>query len=177
MKTLLSAVSTIENAILQSVLNAVSSDEADDATTAESEVNWTLPGFGAQCRVGTSFGDLPIEALRVRDEIRTASGTIVRVQWIDKIHLDEDFVRKHPSAQPIRIPANAFGTGKPMKDMIVSPQQPVCPDMHAITRFPPAVDLCNTTRAMRVQTAGLTYYRFHCGNPVTVKVEGVWVRV
>jgi hypothetical protein len=143
----------------------------------ETQVQWNLPGFGGKVRVGTAFGDLPIEALRLRDELRTLSGRIARVEWIDKIHLDENFIAKHPSARPVRIAANAFGAGKPMWDLVVSPAQSVCPEAHAATRFLAASDLNPAFGASRVQSAGLTYYRFHCGEPVVVRVEGVWVKV
>ena len=147
------------------------------ADTGQGGVDWNLPGFGGRVRVATAFGDLPVEALRLRDEVRTSTGKIVRVQWIDKLHLDEDFLAKHPSAQAIRIPANAFGVGKPAQEMVVSPRQEVCADAHVATNFRSARDLCAQSKAFRVTVPGLTYYRFHCGDPVMVKVEGVWVRV
>jgi hypothetical protein len=140
-------------------------------------IDWNLPGFGGKARVGTAFGDLPIEALRLRDDIRTFTGSIARVQWVDKIHLDADFLRKHPSALPIRIAANSLGPGKPMQDLIVSPRQEVCPDAHVASSFLQASDLRPRFDVHRVQTAGLTYYRFHCGEPVVVRMEGVWVRI
>ena len=114
-----------DSVVLQSVLSAVSPCQQSVLSKERlpDPVEWNLPGFAIGVRVGTMFGDLPIEALRVRDEVRTACGKIVRVQWIDKIHLDEEFLSKQPSAQPVRIPANAFGQGRPMQDMVVSPQQ------------------------------------------------------
>ncbi len=141
------------------------------------DVDWNLSGFAGTARVGTVFGDLPIQALRLRDEIRTAAGTIARVQWIDKVHLDEDFLRKHPSACPVGIRPNTFGNGRPMQELLISPRQEVCMDAHVASRFLPAVDLCTQSRAHRVYTSGLTYYRFHCGETVSVRVEGVWVRI
>lgn len=142
-----------------------------------SAVGWNLPGFGAKARIRTTFGDLPIEALRLRDTLRTVSGGIARVQWVDQIHLDEDFISKHSSARPIRIPANAFGAGRPMQEMIVSPCQDVCSDAHVASQFLPAKDLSSRFNAHRLPFDGLTYFRFHCGEPVVVQVEGVWVRV
>ena len=173
----MSAVSSVMNSILQSVMTAGSSAEREEVCDDDRPVKWNLPGFTGQVRVRTAFGDLPIQALRIRDEIRTAAGAIVRVQWIDKLHIDEDFLRKHSSAQPLRIPADAFGIGRPMNDMTVSPCQPVCAEAHVASDFQSAANLCLTSRAHRLQTAGLTYYRFHCGSPTTVRAEGVWVRV
>lgn len=170
-----------EETMLRSVLSAVSVDAVEpDESPAEDVVRpavWNITGFGAKARVGTAFGDLPIEALRVRDEVRTASGSIVRVQWIDKLHIDADFINRHLDAQPIRIPANSFGPGRPMTDMIVAPRQDLCAEAHVASRFRPALDFRSRFGAHRAHVDGITYYRFHCGDPTSVRVEGVWVRV
>lgn len=178
-KLVMSVHINLENALLRSVMAAVPSVPSivSSKDHIQGDVNWSLAGFGVRARVGTTFGNLPIEALRVRDEVRSASGKTVRVQWIDKLHLDEDFLTKHPSADPVLIPANAFGCGRPMQDMLVSPQQVMSPDAHVATRFKTAHELCSQARAQRVKTTGLTYYRFHCGEPVVVRVEGVWVGI
>jgi hypothetical protein len=139
--------------------------------------DWYLPGFVGKARVGTVFGDLPIEALRPRDELRTYSGAMTKVEMVDKIHLDEDFIRHHPRALPIRIPANAFGPGKPMQDLFVSPGQEICPDLHVASSFYKARDLPGRFTMDLSQSTGLTYYRFHCGQPAIVRVEGVWIKV
>lgn len=173
----MNSLSSSVKELLHSVTTSVSSAERDEGCDENRPVEWNLPGFMGGVRVSTSFGDLPIEALRIRDEIRTASGVFARVQWIDKLHLDADFMRKHPSAQPIIIPADSFGIGRPMKDITVSPRQQVCADAHVAAHFQSAADLCRMSRAYRLQTLGLTYYRFHCGGPAAVRVEGVWVRV
>ena len=173
----MSAVSSVMNSILRSVMTVGSSADRDEVCDDNRPVKWDLPGFTGQVRVRTAFGDLPIQSLRIRDEIHTASGGIARVEWIDQLHIDEDFLRKHSGAQPIRIPADAFGIGRPMKDMTVSPCQQICADAHVASHFQPAADHCQTSRAHRLQTAGLIYYMFHCGRPATVRVEGVWVRV
>jgi hypothetical protein len=175
----MNAVSNPEDALLRSVMVAAATKDPQRSLPEDdrTEITWNLPGFTGDVRVGTVFGDLPIKALRLRDEIRTALGTIARVQWIDKVHLDEEFLHKHPSAHPVRILANTFAAGKPMQEMLISPRQEICLDAHVATKFVQAVDLCRQSRAFRVRTAGLTYYRFHCGDPVSVRVEGVWVRV
>ncbi len=171
---------SFEERLLRSVMTAVTGECLDPDPSGPDEapgpVVWNIPGFGGKNRVGTAFGDLPIEALRLRDEIRTSAGSMVRVKWIDKLHLDADFIKKHPDALPIRIPANCFGRGRPMKDMLVAPRQELCVDAHVATRFQTALDLYAQARAHRVQQNELTYYRFHCGEPVCVRVEGVWVR-
>jgi hypothetical protein len=139
--------------------------------------DWYLPGFVGKARVGTTFGDLPIEALRPRDDLPTYAGATVKVAAVDRIHLDEDFIRHHPRALPIRIPADAFGPGRPMNDMLISPGQEICPDIHIASAFYKARNLPGNFTLDLSQSMGLTYHRFHCGQPAMVRVEGVWIRV
>jgi hypothetical protein len=139
-------------------------------------IGWNLSGFTAKARVETTFGELPIEVLRIRDDLRTYSGAAATVQAVDKIHLDADFIRNNPRSLPIRIPANAFGPGKPIQELLLSPGQEVCPDRHVASAFCGARSLPDRFTMDLSQASGFTYFRFHCGSPAIVKVEGVWVR-
>ena len=118
-----------------------------------------------------------LEALRVRDDLRTYSGASATVQEVDRIHLDQDFLRKQPSALPIRIPANAFGPGRPSQDMLLSPGQEICPDAHVATTFVKANELRSRFNPDLAQATGLTYFRIHCGTPAIVRVDGIWIRI
>lgn len=160
---------------IRDALSAIVSPEPAEKT--EPRVDWYLPGFTGKSRVTTIFGELPIEALRVRDDLRTYSGVAARVEVVDQIHLDADFLRGNQSAFPIRIPANAFGAGRPTQDMIVSPGQEICSDAHVVSHFLKARDLRGRFGQDLVPTSGLTYYRFHCGAPTIVRIDGIWVRV
>lgn len=142
------------------------------------EIAWTLPGFSGNARVTTSFGNLPIQALRLRDPLRTKSGTFASVDWVKKMHLDEEFLRTHPDAQPISIRAGALGQGIPAVDLVVSPHQKVNVSRLQFSQdFRYARDLTDTPGIMRKPELLVTYYQFHCTLPVTVCVEGTWVSV
>lgn len=140
-------------------------------------VDWYLPGIVGKSRVATAFGDLPIEVLRPRDAVRTYSGAVVEVRAVDKIHLDQEFLRNIPSALPIRIPADAIGPGRPKNDLLISRGQEISLDAHVATEFQNANSLACRFKMDLTYSTGLTYYRFHCGAPVTVKVDGVWLRI
>jgi hypothetical protein len=140
-------------------------------------VDWYLPGIVGKARVSTSFGDLPIEALRPRDDVRSYFGATAQVQVVDKIHLDQDFLRSFPGALPIRIPANSIGPGRPSNDLFISPGQEISLDAHVATAFQKAQNLSGRFRMDLTYSTGLTYYRFHCGSPVVIKVEGIWLRI
>lgn len=174
----MSSATVIEFDGFRRVRDALSSLVRPDADeTVEPKVDWYLPGFAGKCRVSTVFGDLPIEALRPRDDLRTYAGSSAHVQKVDKIHLDAEFLRAHQSALPIRIPVHAFGQGRPAQEMIVSPGQEICTDSHVASRFLKAKELQGRFSPDLTYSAGLTYYRFHCGEPTIVRVDGLWVRV
>lgn len=141
-------------------------------------IRWTLPGFCEGTRITTSFGDLPIQALRRRDPLRTREGTLSQVEWVDCIQLDEEFVRANPDALPVRIPAGTFGPNRPERDLVVSPQQMV--DVSTVqfrSDFRMARDLLDHPGVMRAPSMILKYYVFHCGQTATVRAEGLCVRV
>lgn len=141
-------------------------------------IHWTLPGFCGDARVTTSFGDLPIQALRRRDPLRTVQGTLATVDWVDCIQLDEDFLHANPDALPVRIGAGAFGGGRPERDLIVSPHQlvNVCPGQFR-QDFRRARDLTDRPGIMRQPEMLIRYHVFHCATPAAVIVEGLCVSV
>lgn len=141
-------------------------------------VRWALPGLCDNVRVTTSFGDLPVQALRKRDPLRTPAGTLASVEWVDRIHLDEEFLDQNPDARPVRIPAGAFGNGRPERDLVVSPQQYVNVSPSAYAQdFRRARDLTDRPGIVRAPVAMVSYHLFHCGAPALVMAEGVCLRV
>ncbi|WP_347313359.1 Hint domain-containing protein [Defluviimonas sp. SAOS-178_SWC] len=141
-------------------------------------IRWTLPGFCGSARVTTSFGDLPIQALRRRDPLRTVQGTLATVDWIDCIQLEEDFLHANPDALPVRISAGALGNGRPERDVIVSPHQVVNVAPGQFQQdFRRARDLTDKPGIMRQPEMLISYYVFHCAAPAAVMVEGLCVSV
>lgn len=155
-------------------------DDSRDSATPERRGAefWTLPGFCWDARVTTSFGDLPAQALRVRDPVRTASGGYLQVKWTDEIKLDEGFLAGFPDAHPVTITAGSLGAGLPRNDLTVSPHQRVAVGDGAFrTEFRMARDLTGRPGILRRPQLPLRYFLFHCGEPTQVMVEGVWVTV
>ena len=142
------------------------------------DTQWTLSGFCGNAKVTTNFGDLPIEALRLCDPLRTVSGSIATVGWINKVHLDEEFLNSHPDARPVTISAGALGHNLPIANLTVSPHQKVnVSPVQFRQDFRLARDLVDMPGITRKLDTMLTYYQFHCTVPVTVCVGGVWVSV
>lgn len=145
---------------------------------APRSIAWTLPGFGETARITTNFGDLPIQALRRRDPLRTPDGSIRLVHWCDRLRLDNGFLTANPDAQPIVILANALGPGRPKADLVVSPHQRIGinpPGFHQDFRL--ARDLTGRPGILRRPIEHMTYYLFHCEQPTVILAEGVAVAV
>lgn len=141
-------------------------------------VIWTLPGFIGTARIETSFGMLPIQALRKHDPLRTVQGPAMRVARIDATHLDEEFLAANPDAQPIRVPAGAFGPGRPASALLVSPQQKINVSPGQFRQdFRPARDLLGRPGVMRAPQIMVSYYSLECTAPAAVMVEGLCVSV
>lgn len=139
---------------------------------------WILPGFIGTARVKTSFGDLPLQALRANDPLCTVRGPLAKVARVDTIHLDEQFLTSNPDALPVRIPAGAFGQGRPMTDLLVSPHQKINVSPGQFRQdFRMARDLIDRPGVARQPVPTVTYHAFHCATPAAVLVEGLCVGV
>ncbi|MEL6800756.1 MAG: Hint domain-containing protein [Pseudomonadota bacterium] len=139
---------------------------------------WTLGGFGPMTRVSTSFGDVHAQALRERDMIRTQNGNLKPIRWVDRVMLDQAFVKRVSDATAIMIRAGALGQGLPKHDVVVSPQQEIGIGNHgAGVKYQRAYTLLGRPGVMHKPEEIMTYTMFHCGEPVCVKMEGIWARV
>ncbi len=139
------------------------------------QMRWELPGFDRRCRVSTNFGELPIEALRRRDMVKTQSGAYRAVEWVDAIRLDADFMSRHPGAHPVQIRAKSLGSGVPNRNILVSPGQIICPNgLIGNLGTALAEDILGYPGICRMQQTEMVYYRFHCGSAETVCIEGAW---
>jgi hypothetical protein len=144
--------------------------------TVEMGNTWSLPGFGAGARVTTAFGYVPVEALRLRDPIKTRDGRFLVVQHIDKVQLDRRFLLTHPEAQPIAIPKNGLAAAVPSQAILMSGSVRI----QAPGRFYQAAgklvtDYLGLGKVERKLHGYFTYYVFHCGAPCTVSIDGLWV--
>lgn len=140
---------------------------------------WTLPGFSGKSKVLTSFGRMPIEALRRNDPLKTSSGSYVKVTWIDKVGLDAEFLATYSQAQPIYIPAGSFGGMKPLSDMLLSPAQVVQASSSQLGQgsFRTALSLVGIGTISKKPQNAFTYYLFGCDAPCSVCVDGIWCEI
>ena len=166
-----------------SLLQKVAAQCGSVATTSKKPSNgtkrpWSLSGFGAGARVTTAFGYVPVEALRRRDPVKTRDGRFLKVQHTDTVRLDRRFLLTHPDAQPIAIVKNGFATSVPNQTILMSGCQKIRPPGQ-FDQLPGkrAVDYVDLGRAEHKYHGYFTYYVFHCGEPCTVNLNGLWVDI
>ena len=143
-----------------------------------SSADWRMPGFGAGARVETSFGHVPIEALRRRDPVKTGDGRFLKVQMVDEIRLERRFLLNHPEAQPVTIPKDVIAPNSPNRDIRVSGAQVIkTPGRMDQANGKTAHDLVGQRRIRRDPVGYFTYYTFHCGEPCTISIDGMWFEI
>ncbi len=139
---------------------------------------WPVPGFGPLTRVSTSFGEVPAQALRERDMVRTDAGDVCEITEIDRMKLDGAFLAGVPDANPVVVRAGALGAGLPKADITVSAGQIIGTGRHlSEARFFRAGDLVGLPGIVRRPEGMMTYTNFACARPVTVQVEGIWANI
>lgn len=166
--------------ILRSIARKVPQHPETSHRTKENPVagQWRMPGFSGQSRIMTSFGALPIAALRRNDPIKTHAGRFLKVTWVDRIMFDHDFLEAHPEAQPVQIPMNVIGSGVPRCTTLISPAQRVQASVHhGRLKFRTASEAIGWNGVFRKPVACVTYYLFGCGEDCEVWIDGMWCQI
>jgi hypothetical protein len=111
--------------------------------------------FAAGTRIATPRGDVAVEDLRSGDLVQVLlGGTAQPVVWVGRRNLD---CRGHPTpsqAWPIRIRAGAFGTGRPYRDLWLSPDHAV----YVNDVLVPAKRLVNGSTIEQIEVDAIDYY-------------------
>ena len=152
----------------------------DPAPTVEAEPlkSWDFAGFSAKSRILTSFGHVPMEALRRRDPVKTFDGRFLEVEFVDEIRLDRRYLIDHPEAQPILLPRHSLGGSSPTTEMFVSGAQRIrSTDRVQSSQSVKAEDMVGRSGIMRKSHGYFTYYHFHCAEACTVFIDGVWCEI
>lgn len=80
------------------------------------------PCFTPGTQILTNCGYVPVEDLKVGDAVRTRDAGVQQLFWVGDVRLSPADLRARPEFQPVRLRANALGDGRPVRDMLVSPQ-------------------------------------------------------
>lgn len=80
------------------------------------------PCFTPGTRILTDRGYVEVERLAAGDLVRTRDAGLQPLCWVGAAELSPADLRVRPEFNPVRIRANAFGPGRPLRDLVVSPQ-------------------------------------------------------
>ena len=113
--------------------------------------------FAQGTRIRTTRGAIAVEALAIGDVVLTAAGDERAIRWLGHREMD---CRRHPHAAeawPVRIAAHAFGEGRPVRDLVLSPGHSVCVDMLGEVLIPVS-SLINGSTIVQEEVDSVTYW-------------------
>ena len=119
-----------------------------------SQFNGSLPCFAAGTRIATPAGEAAVEHLTAGDIVSLTDGSEAAITWIGHRVVD---AARHPaprSVWPVRVASDAFGPGRPHRDLFLSPDHAVFIDDVLV----PVKYLINGTSIVQVAVDAVTYY-------------------
>ena len=126
------------------------------------------PCFVAGTRIAGERGDIAVEAIATGERVQTLHGT-QPVIWIGVRHVD---CLRHPDPQkvwPIWIAADAFGPGRPCRDLWLSPDHAV----HLIDVLIPVKQLINGISIAQVPVDTVSYYHVELPHHDVLLADGL----
>jgi hypothetical protein len=132
--------------------------------------NFTVPCFATGTRLLTAAGEVAVEHLSVGDLVPTRlRGRLVPIRWIGRRAVD---CRHHPRPSevwPVRVRAQAFGPGQPVRDLLLSPDHAVQVDGVLI----PIRYLVNGTTVRPQATYRIEYWHVELAEHDVLLAEGL----
>ena len=129
----------------------------------------TLQCFAAGTRIATDRGLVAVEDLTEGARVVTASGGTAPIVWIGHRAVDCVAHPRPESVHPVRIRADAFGPGAPMRDLLLSPDHAVFVDGVLI----PVRCLIDGAAIAQERSARVTYYHIELPEHDVVLAEGL----
>jgi autotransporter passenger strand-loop-strand repeat protein len=125
------------------------------------------PCFAAGTRIMTPHGDIAVERLRAGDTVITESGADAEIIWLGRRRLDLARHLAPAQVRPVRITADAFAEGVPVRDLDVSPDHALLIDGVLI----PAKALINGRNVRQIEVPMVTYYHVELGQHAVIFAE------
>ena len=113
--------------------------------------------FASGTLIQTAKGNVAVEHLAIGDLVVTASGHARPIRWLGHRTIDCRRNSRRTDVLPIRIAAHAFGSGRPARDLFVSPGHAICVDACGDVLIP-AASLVNGTTIVQVEADEVTYW-------------------
>jgi hypothetical protein len=136
----------------------------DNATAQQPCVGCFVEGT----RIATPGGALPVQGLRPGMDVQTLTG-IARIAWVGRRTIR---LRRHPHAEsiaPIRVRADAFAKGRPVRDLRLAPDHAI----HISGRLLPVRCLTNGATIARNDCDTVIYRAIELDRHAIVLVEGL----
>lgn len=117
----------------------IGADETDPISYTDGSGNSNIIGavvcFTPDSLVQTPRGPKAIGDLQIGDHVLTLDSGYQPVRWLHRRHLSTAQLRAQPQFCPVVIEADAFGPGKPQRQMRVSPQHRIWVQNHLSELF------------------------------------------
>ena len=138
----------------------------------------TTPGleivvcFAAGTLIRTADGDVAVEDLAVGDLVVTNAGAFRPIRWLGHRKVDCRTAANRDQVLPIRIAADAFGAGRPQRDLFVSPGHAICVNVLGEVLIP-AIALVNGSTVAQVDVDTVTYWHVELDAHDILLAEGL----
>jgi autotransporter passenger strand-loop-strand repeat protein len=128
------------------------------------------PCFRDGTRILTNRGEVTVEDLAVGDLVQTVlAGTTAPIVWIGHRQVDCAHHPKPRQIWPVRVAAEAFGPGRPGKELFLSPDHAVYVNEVLI----PVKHLINGSTIVQVPVERVTYYHIELPRHDVLLAEGL----
>lgn len=131
--------------------------------------NNAAPCFVSGTLIATDRGPIRVENLRPGDRVVTASGGHRPVAWTGQRRISPARYPRPAEVQPIRIAADAFGSGLPARDLRVSPGHNIAFAGHLM----PASALVNGVTVVQEAVERVTYWHVELDAHDILLAEGL----
>lgn len=113
--------------------------------------------FASGTSIRTERGDVAVEDLVIDDVVVTAAGDHCPIRWLGHRTIQLEPHRFAANVSPVRISADAFGPGRPARDLLVSPGHAVCIEIAGEVLIP-AGALVNGASVRQADVSEVTYW-------------------
>jgi len=128
------------------------------------------PCFLAGTRILTARGEVPVEALRVGDQVWTVLGKrMLQIIWIGQRDVDCAGHATPRQVWPVRVATGTFGPGRPHTDMFLSPNHAIYVNEVLI----PVKHLINDSTIVQVKVDRVTYHHIELAEHDVVLAQGL----
>lgn len=135
-----------------------------------------LRAFGAETILETHLGPLPAAHLSTQHRLRCLDGRYVGVEWVQRVDLDAETLRRYPDLKPVLIEPSQFRAGAPRRGMLVSRHHTVWSGRMSDRTgcFGATCLWAREPDRFRDKNFDFSYITFACERRAFVAAEGLW---